>query len=244
MASGRCGRPALGEVARHGNPNGLWPQLDDPARLKSTTRPGPRSAFRRNPPSRPGASDHRPPCRAPATPSGHGFQNKRRRISRGSRGEIRLYRAISNGLANCEAMPGAQSQHQRLSPISSAADGRNWSTAGRPPQRQVDFQRDEGRLWPGKKRRFRTPVEGVRSNCHFAASCNQSEGFKVDPVRGRRHSTSSIGPLATLQDLSGSVLAMAQRTHCAHRRCRQSWRNRRATASIGRPCRQRRSCWP
>ena len=64
MASGR--RPALGEVARDGNPNGLRPQLDDPARLKSTTRPGPRSAFRRNPLSRPGASDHRPPCRAPA----------------------------------------------------------------------------------------------------------------------------------------------------------------------------------
>src|ERR1700731_1940689 len=53
MASGRCGRPALGEVSRDGNPNGLRPQLDDPARLKSTTRPGPRSAFRRNPLSRP-----------------------------------------------------------------------------------------------------------------------------------------------------------------------------------------------
>src|ERR1700730_5390882 len=53
------------------------------------------------------------------------IQNKRRRISRGSRGEIRLYRATSNGLANSEAMPGAQSRRQRLSPISSAAEGRN-----------------------------------------------------------------------------------------------------------------------
>ncbi len=60
---------------------------------------------------------------------------KRRRISRGSRGEIRLYRATSSGLANSEAMPGAQSQRQRLSPTSSAADGRNWSTAARPPDR-------------------------------------------------------------------------------------------------------------
>ena len=37
-------------------------------------------------------------------------------------------------------MPGAQSQRQRLSPISSAADGRNWSTAARPPPRQGDFR--------------------------------------------------------------------------------------------------------
>ena len=74
MASGRCGRPALGEVARDGNPNGLRPQLDDPARLKSTTRPGPRFAFRRNPLSRPGASDHRPPCRAPPHPAANVFK--------------------------------------------------------------------------------------------------------------------------------------------------------------------------
>ena len=60
---------------------------------------------------------------------------KRRRISRGSRGEIRLYRATSSGLANSEAMPGAQSQRQRLSPTSSAADGGNWSTAAWPPDR-------------------------------------------------------------------------------------------------------------
>ena len=63
------------------------------------------------------------------------FLGKRRRISRGSRGEIRLYRATSSGLANSEAMPGAQSQRQRLSPTSSAADGRNWSTAAWPPDR-------------------------------------------------------------------------------------------------------------
>ena len=60
---------------------------------------------------------------------------KRRRILRGSRGEIRLYRATSNGLAGGEAMPGAGCQRQRLSPISSAPDGRNWSTAAWPPDR-------------------------------------------------------------------------------------------------------------
>src|ERR1035437_6959191 len=48
---------------------------------------------------------------------------KRRRILRESRGEIRLYRATSNGLAGGDAMPGAGCQRQRLSPISGAPDG-------------------------------------------------------------------------------------------------------------------------
>jgi transposase len=48
---------------------------------------------------------------------------KRRRILRVSRCEIRLCRATSKSLADNDAMPGAEHQRQRLSPISSAPDG-------------------------------------------------------------------------------------------------------------------------
>ena len=50
---------------------------------------------------------------------------KRRRILRESRGEIRLYRATSHGLACGDAMPGVGRQHQRLSSISGASEGRS-----------------------------------------------------------------------------------------------------------------------
>src|ERR1700730_16266640 len=100
MASGRCGRPALGELAHDGKPNGLL-------RFEEILFLDPALAI-----------TGRPVARLPHRAAMSCIQNKRRRISRGSRGEIRHYRATSNGLANSEAMSGAQSQHQRLSPIS------------------------------------------------------------------------------------------------------------------------------
>jgi hypothetical protein len=122
------------------------------------------------------------------------IQNKRRHISRGSRGEIRLYRAISNGPANSEAMPGAQSQRQRLSPISSAADGRNWSTAARPPPRQGDFRcpssmAERSGLCPDWRRSLLGKGTGLlcsrvgdggrpfRLQCAKSAACAISGGF-------------------------------------------------------------------
>ncbi len=130
------------------------------------------------------------------------IQNKPRRISRGSRGEICLYRAISNGLAKSEAMPGAQSQRQRLSPISSAADGRNWSTAARPPPRQGDFRcpssmAERSGLCPDWRRSLLGKGTGLlcsrvgdggrpfRLQCAKSAACAISGGFLADePVSG------------------------------------------------------------
>ncbi len=73
---------------------------------------------------------------------------KRRRILRGSRGEILLYRATSQSLAGGGAMSRAECQRQRLSSISRASNGRRWFPSGRPPDgvhsvagsHQGDFQ--------------------------------------------------------------------------------------------------------
>src|ERR1700730_10156104 len=101
MASGRCGRPALGELAHDGKPNGLRPRLDHLARERAQRGLGRDLRFEEILFLDPAlAITGRPVARLPHLAAMSCIQNKRRRISRGSRSEIRLYRAISNSLAN------------------------------------------------------------------------------------------------------------------------------------------------
>src|ERR1700730_9811050 len=88
--------------------------------------------------------------------------------------------------------------------------------------RQVDMQQ--------LCRSYRKGLRQIRDPVHLEPplplrGCQQPprRGHGLGPARGRGHSTSSNGPLATLQDLSGSVLVMDGKRPPRNSRANSSW---------------------